>query len=296
MPTTASHHRPTFMRALARAACLIAALSCAAAQAQTVPVRLIGFNDFHGNLEAGNNSLQLADPEHAGHTLKVSVGSAASLAGLIGTLRGEARHSVVLSSGDLIGAAPLVSTLFKHESTVAVMNAMGLDFSIVGNHEFDGGVDELRRLVRGDCPQAGTPGTPCADGKYPGMRFALLAANVIDADGQPIFAPTVVKEFEGIKVGFIGVVTRSTPGIVRPSGIRGLKFLDEAKTLNRYAAELQRQGVQAIVAVVHEGGEIEGDWNDTACAKREGAIFKIADRLAPSIDVVFSAHTKAMTA
>ena len=293
MPIAAVRHRSTFARTLVRAGlCVIAAVSCVvAAHAQTVPVRLIGFNDFHGNLEAGNNSLQLADPEHPGHMLKVPVGSAASLAGLVGTLRGEARHSVVLSSGDLIGAAPLVSTLFKHESTVAVMNAMGLDFSIVGNHEFDGGVDELRRLVRGECSPASAPGTPCADGKYPGMRFTMLAANVIDADGQPIFAPTLVKEFEGLKIGFIGVVTRTTPGIVRPSGIRGLKFLDEAKTLNRYAAELQRQGVQAIVAVVHEGGEVEGDWNDTACAKREGAIFKIAERLAPSIDVVFSAHT-----
>lgn len=284
----------TFARMLMRAAACFAfsvSLCAPAIAASSVPVRLIAFNDFHGNLEAGNNSLQLADPEHPGHTLKVQVGSAASLSGLVGTLRGEVQNSVVLSSGDLIGAAPLISTLFKHESTVAVMNAMGLDLGVVGNHEFDGGVDELRRLARGDCAPSGAPGAKCADGQYPGMRFALLAANVVGADGQPIFAPTLVKEFGGIKIGFIGVVTRSTPGIVRPSGIRGLKFLDEAKTLNHYAAELQRQGVQAIVAVVHEGGEVEGDWNDTACAKREGAIFKIADRLAPSIDVVFSAHT-----
>ncbi len=280
-------------------ALLLAATSQAAPQtapdaARGVAVRLIGFNDFHGHLEAGNNALTLPDPRAPGQQVRVGAGGAASLAGLIGQLRGEAAHSVVFSSGDLIGAAPLVSSLFRHETTIAAMNAIGLDFAITGNHEFDAGFAELRRIAGGGCADdAGADGTTlsCADGRFAGARFAYLAANVEGPDGKPVLPPTWIKTIDGVKIGFIGVVTRTTPGIVMPSGIARLQFRDEAGTLNRHAGQLQRQGVQAIVAVVHEGGTVDADWNDTRCAGAQGRIFEIARALAPSIDLVFSAHT-----
>lgn len=274
---------------------LVLSFVCVAptAWAGTVQLRLIAFNDFHGNLEPGNNTLKLTLPNDPTHTVTVPTGGVAWLGGLIRQLRGEVPNSVVFSSGDLVGAAPLASTLFRHESTIAVMNAIGLDFDIAGNHEFDAGETELERLLHGGCA-ANVPDIPitsCALGTYEGAKFPLLAANVEGPDGRPVFKPTFVKEFGGIKVGFIGIVTRETPSIVKVSGIKGLKFRDEAVTLNRYARVLKRQGVNAIVAVVHEGGVVETQWNDPGCAGKRGRIFEIANKLSRDIDLVFSAHT-----
>lgn len=276
-----------------RIALLACLLFAAGAQAAGIPLRLIAFNDFHGHLEAGANTLALPDPDDPAKTVYVPAGGAAWLAGLITQLRREATHTAVFSSGDMIGATPLVSALFRHESTIQVMNAIGLDFGVVGNHEFDAGADELRRVAHGGCGQNSTavPTTSCASGAYDGAAFKLLAANVEDGDGRPIFPPWLVKEYGGIKVGFIGVVTRQTPSIVRRSGVAGLRFRDEAATLNRYAAQLKGQGVEAIVAVVHEGGAVATHWNDTACAGAQGEIFSIAEQLSADIDLVFSAHT-----
>lgn len=273
-------------------------LGSATQAAEPVPLRLIGINDFHGNLEAGSLSLTLPDPQAPGTPLRVPAGGAAALAGLVQTLRAGAPHSLMLSAGDLIGASPLVSTLFRHESTVEVMNRIGLELDVLGNHEFDAGVAELKRVARGGCaataPESAV--SSCALGTYAGARFPLLSANVLDTRGRPVFAPYVVKRYAGIRVGIIGAVTRSTPSIVVPSGVAGLRFIDEAEAVNRAARHLRAQGVKAIVAVFHEGGELgtpqqRGDWNDTRCTDAHGPIFEIAKRLSPDVGVIFSAHT-----
>jgi 5'-nucleotidase len=269
--------------------------------AAPVNVRLLAFNDFHGHLEPGGNALNLPDPANPANLMRVATGGAAFLAGKLDELRAGQPHTVTLSSGDLIGASPLASSLFRDEPTIEVMNALRLDLNAVGNHEFDRGLAELRRLVDGGCApnpsDAATTSCPDPARPYAGARFAdgpgrgFLAANVVDAAGQPVLPPYAVRRFGGQRVGFIGVVTRVTPTIVVPSGVAGLRFLDEADTLNRYAAELEAQGVKAIVAMVHEGGTTRGSWNDTTCPGAEGPIFDIHRRLSPAIDVVFSAHS-----
>jgi 5'-nucleotidase len=267
-------------------------LTPAAADPPTVAVRIIAINDFHGHLEPGENIVTVPDPTDSGRSLSLRSGGAAQLATRIAQLRAERLHSVVVSSGDLIGASPLVSGLFHDEPTIEVMNAIGIDLNAVGNHEFDRGVRQLQRLAHGGCDSGVGERRSCAGdgGRYDGARFAFLAANVVGRDDdRPIFAPTLVREIAGVKIGFIGVVTRATPGIVVPSGVAGVRFLPEAPTLNRHARELQAQGVQAIVAVVHEGGETEGGFND--CRNPRGAIFDIVRELDTAIDIVLSAHT-----
>ena len=273
-------------------------LSAAAQAAEPVQLRLIGINDFHGNLESTGLSLSLPDPQGGEKPLRVPVGGAAALAGLVKALRAEAPNSLMLSGGDLISAAPLVSTMFRHESTVEVMNAIGLDVSTVGNHEFDNGAVELKRIANGGCAenQPGAPTTSCALGPYRGARFQYLSANVADATGRTLFAPSVIKNVRGIRVGVIGAVTRTTPSIVSPSGVAGLRFLDEADAVNRAARHLKAQGVKVIVMTIHEGGELgppqkRGDWNDTSCPDAHGPIFEIAKRVTHDVDVIFSAHT-----
>jgi 5'-nucleotidase len=276
---------------LAVASALLTSPHDVRSQDATVPVRLIAFNDFHGHLEAGENEVQVPDPADPGRSVALRAGGAAHLATLIGSLRAEQRHNVVVSTGDLIGASPLVSGLFHDEPTIEVMNALGIDVNAAGNHEFDHGVAELQRIVTGGCRESGElHRKSCSRARYAGARFPFLAANVVDrTTGRPVLPSTFVKTLDGVRIGFIGVVTRSTPGIVIPSGVAGVRFLSEARVLNEQARMLQADGVQAIVAVVHEGGHADGGFN--GCSNPRGPIFGIVRELEPAIDVVLSAHT-----
>jgi 5'-nucleotidase len=284
--------------ATAGAAALLAACASAPAPQAPVTLRVIAFNDLHGNLESSSLVLPHPDPAKPGQALRMAVGGAAHMAGLIQSLRAGAQHSVVVSSGDAIGATPLVSALFWHESTIDVMNRMGVDIATLGNHEFDAGVAELQRLVNGGCrgPKAGDPAVSCALGEYPGAKFPIVSANIVQDNGRPLVSPSIIREVGGIKVGFIGAVTTDMPSLVVPSGIAGLRFIDEAKAINAEAARLQAAGVQALVAVIHEGGNTGEpgstmEWNDAGCANRRGAIFEIEKQLSPAVDVVLSGHS-----
>ena len=280
------------------AALLLAGCATAPLPQAPVTLRVIAFNDLHGNLESAGLVLPHPDPAKPGQPLRVAVGGAAYKAGLVKALRAGAAHSVVVSSGDAIGATPLVSALFWHESTIDVMNRIGVDVATLGNHEFDAGVAELQRIIAGGCrePKAGDPAVSCALGRYEGAKFAHISANVVQANGRPLVAPSVIREYGGIKVGFIGAVTIDTPSLVVPSGIVGLRFIDEAIAINAEAARLQAAGVQTLIAVIHEGGSTGEagstmEWNDAGCAARRGAIFDIEKQLSQAVDVVLSGHS-----
>jgi 5'-nucleotidase len=281
--------RRTVRQTVALALLLIAA---ATAGASPLTLRIIAINDFHGHLEPGDNAIAVPHPADPTRSVPLRSGGAAFVASRVRALRAEVTHSVFVSSGDLIGASPLVSALFRDEPTIEAMNLIGLQLNAVGNHEFDQGVDELRRVAGGGC--ATTPRgelATCAhpDGRYDGARFPLLAANVVDSSGKTLLAPSWTVAVDGIRVAFIGAVTRVTPSIVRPAGVRGWRFTAEAAAINREAARLRAAGVAAIVALVHEGGEAQGGLN--GCDNPQGAIFDIARALDATIDVVLSAHT-----
>ena len=273
----------------------MALLTCASAFAQTptstARIRLIAINDFHGHVEAGENTIEVRDPQDPARTVPLRVGGAAHLATLIARLRAEQPHAVVVSSGDLIGASPLTSGLFHDEPTIEVMNAIGLDINALGNHEFDRGIEELRRIARGGCARDKRDHRQsCERGDYAGAKFAFIASNVFErASGRAVFDPTIVKTIDGVKIGFIGAVTRGTPGIVVPSGVAGLRFSSESVALNEQARQLKAAGVHTIIAVVHEGGDTDGGFDE--CVNPRGAIFDIERRLDAAIDVVLSAHT-----
>jgi len=203
--------------------------------AQTpLQLRIIGINDFHGHLEPGDNVVQVPDPRHPARTVALRSGGAAYVATRIRELRSDAPHSLVISSGDLIGASPFVSGLFYDEPTVAVMNAIGLDVNAVGNHEFDRGVAELQRIAIGGCRAESSGGRISCPGQIPfaGARFPFIAANVTDRDGKALFAPSFVREIDGVRIGIIGAVTRSTASIVKQDAVAGLRFAAEAAALN----------------------------------------------------------------
>lgn len=279
-----------FPRAVAALVIPLLAGACALAPlpAPTVELRLIAFNDFHGHLETPSSGWLVPDPTAPGGRARIGAGGAASLATAIRELRGARANTAVVGAGDLVGASPLVSALFLDEPTIAALAEAGLEFSAVGNHEFDRGRDELLRLVDGGChPKEG-----CFAGLYAGARFRYLAANVIDAvTGRPFLPAYEIRRYEGVPVAFVGAVLESTPSIVDRRGIRGLEFRDEAESVNALVPELRRQGVEAIVLLIHEGGQSSGGFDDPDCPGFEGAIVDIVRRLDRAVDVVVSGHT-----
>ena len=133
-------------------------------------VQLLGINDFHGNL-APPGTITLPGG------VRTPAGGAEYLATHINALRAQNRNTLVVSAGDNIGASPLVSGLFHDEPTIEALNAMGVDISSVGNHEFDEGSAELLRMQDGGCH----PVDGCQDGDgFAGADFDYLAANVTD--------------------------------------------------------------------------------------------------------------------
>ncbi|QBC43421.1 bifunctional metallophosphatase/5'-nucleotidase [Iodobacter fluviatilis] len=254
-----------------------------------VDVKLIAINDFHGNIEAADGiTLTSTDPKDPSKTIKTPVGGAEYLATWVKNLKLKNPNNVVVSAGDLIGASPMISALYHDEPTIEVMNALGLDFNAVGNHEFDDGSAELLRMQNGGC-HADKIG--CADGKFDGAKFKFLAANVQDSKtGKTLFPAYQIKEFQGVKIGFIGMTLKGTAGIVTPAGVAGLDFKDEVETANKLVPELQKQGVETIVVLLHEGG-VTVDKKQNECNGISGPIVEIANKLDKAIDVVISGHT-----
>ena len=259
----------------------------------TVAIKLIAFNDLHGNLEPPKTSITA--PSSTGGTVAVPAGGAAYLASAIASLRAKNPNHAVVSAGDMIGASPLVSALFLDEPTIEAVNLMKIDFNAVGNHEFDKGQTELLRMKNGGCAK-NTALEPCQVNKaFPGANFGFLAANTVKADGATLFPATGMKTFtQGgatVKVGFIGMTLKGTPSIVTPSGVAGLTFKDEADTANALIPGLRAQGADVIVVVVHEGATTAVGYNDKSCTGLSGDLLPILNRLDSSVDVVVSGHT-----
>jgi 5'-nucleotidase len=263
-----------------------------------VTVKVIAMNDFHGNIEvpAANNggSVVLKDPANAAGTT-VRSGGAAYLATLIKQLRASNANSIVVGAGDMVGASPVTSTLTHDEATVDILNQIGLEVTSVGNHEFDHGKGELQRLQNGGCYVGGTVGkdTCINGGVFPGASYKWLSANVVDtASGKTLFPATYVKKFGKASVGFIGLTLKGTPAVVTSTGVTGLNFLDEATTINSYAAQLKKDGVDAVVVLIHQGGQTTASTlNDQSCPNLSGDILPIVDALGKDVDVVVSGHT-----
>lgn len=276
------------------------------APAGMVKVQILAFNDFHGAIRTptpGSSGLVVPpdDPASVGGTpisgspnLRINAGGAVYLAEHIKRLRASNPNTVVISAGDMTGASPLISSMYDEEPTINVMNAIGLDYNAVGNHEFDNGVAELRRLQSGGCnPDSQTPtgGSCFIDPTFVGAKFRYLAANVDQPGMTTLFPAYAVKQIGGAKIAFIGMTLRATPGATIPGATDGLVFRDEVETVNALVPELKSQRVDAIIVVLHQGGVQRGTYNE--CDTLSGTIVGIADALDPSVDAIVSGHTHA---
>ncbi|MGH8167045.1 MAG: bifunctional metallophosphatase/5'-nucleotidase, partial [Woeseiaceae bacterium] len=237
-----------------------------------VELKILAINDFHGNLEARRDEL----------------GGAGYLATHLRRAEARAPYAAIVSAGDLIGATPLISSLFHDEATIEIASLWGLDFNAVGNHELDEGSAELLRMQHG--------GAHPVDGESPagpfaGAEFQFLAANVIvDDSGKTLFPAYAIERYEGIPVAFIGLTLEDTPSVVTTSAAAGLSFTDEADTINALVGELRRKGIEAIVVVIHQGG-VQDDGGEDDCVDFGGPIVDIVERTDAAVDVFVTGHT-----
>ena len=254
--------------------------------------RFFSFNDFHGALDPPTGSGGLVNGTPAGGAEYL----ATTLKGLRADAEAHGQKTLTVGAGDMVGASPLLSAAFHDEPTIETLNLLQMDVTSVGNHEFDEGVTELLRLQNGGCH----PTDGCQDGDpFYGADFPYLAANTVYKDsGKTILPAYTTRTVQGVKVGFIGMTLEGTPEIVNPAGITTVKFLDEVETANKYADQLLAKGVEALVLLIHEGGQQNvpvttppTPVDPSGCANFTGALPPIVAGLDPEFDLVVSGHT-----
>lgn len=259
-----------------------------ATRAEGVTIQILALNDFHGNIEAPQGQTTWNDH---GEIRQAQLGGAARLGSALARIRQDQPHTITVAAGDMIGASPLTSAHFLDEPAILALNLVGLELAAVGNHEFDRGPAELRRMQDGGCEKF-TSREPCAlDSSFGGASFAFLAANVLDEQGQTLFSGTALRDFGPARIGIIGMTLKETATLVSPAGIAGYRFADEAETANREAARLLSEGADTIVLLLHQGGYVDPAFNVADCPGLSGPVLPILDRLDPAIGLVISGHT-----
>ncbi|GLB61658.1 bifunctional metallophosphatase/5'-nucleotidase [Cytobacillus sp. NCCP-133] len=232
-------------------------------------IKLLGINDLHGQL----NVTRQVNGQPAGR--------ADYLAAYLRQRAAESENTILLHTGDMIGASPPLSALLKDEPTIHFLNLMGFDIGTVGNHELDEGAAELIRLLYGV--------KPTATGGFTGSQFPWIAANVIsNHTGKPLLPPFKILKRSGMPIGFIGVVMKETPNLVAPSGVKGLTFTDEAEAINKYAGMLKKKGVRAIVVLAHIPGKSKAGGEQPT-----GLLIDLAKNVDDEVDILFGGHNHA---
>ncbi|MCT2295201.1 5'-nucleotidase C-terminal domain-containing protein, partial [Brachybacterium muris] len=225
-------------------------LGSAAAAEPGETVTLVTFNDFHG-------ALSVVKPFACAVT---------------NALAGD-ENSGLISAGDSVGGSEFASAVQNDEPTLDFLNALGVQATAVGNHEFDQGKDDLMdRLV----PRSG---------------FPILAANVYFEDtDERLLEPYAIVEAGGVKVAVVGAVTTLTPSKVSPVAVEGLEFRDPVDSVNAAVEELKASGEEfdVIVASYHEGAGASAD-PGTAPSAGDRAIFtKIVEQTSADVDAIFN--------
>jgi 5'-nucleotidase len=239
----------------------------ASAAPDPVQIDIVDINDFHGRIQAVGEE---GDP------------STVAFAGTVEEIRAENPDGTVfVSAGDNIGASLFESAFEQDRPTIDVLDALGLQASAVGNHEFDQGYADLTGRV-----------ADAADWPY-------LGANVyLDGTDEPALDEYAVVPVQGVDVAFVGVVTDATPTLVSPAGVAAVDFGDPVEALNRVTAELQ-DGDEAngeadvVVALVHDGasaGTPDGATLEAEVAA--GGVFAdIVTESDPRIAAILTGHT-----
>lgn len=185
---------------------------------------------------------------------------------------------LIIDAGDIIQGTPLDTYMVKNQSEwkpgehpmFAAYRKIGYDVINCGNHEFNFGLDYLR--------------------KASAKNDNLLGANIIDTQSgktwdavKPYVMKTVKIDGEPVKIGIIGTVTPSIPNFEAPSHFAGVRFADQIPVMQQYIRELKEQGADILIGVTHSG--VERADRDSA----ENQVIGIA-KACPELNLLICAH------
>ena len=249
------------MKRLSRAALAVVATTAVSFSALAVPafadeannveLNILGVTDFHGHIE------QKAVKDDDGVITGYSEMGASGVACYVDAEREANPNTSFITVGDNIGGSPFVSSILKDEPTLQALNAIGVDASALGNHEFDQGYSDLVNRVSLD-------GSGSA-------KFPYLGANV--EGGTPAPAKSEIIEMDGVKIAYVGAVTEETATLVSPAGIEGITFTGDIDAINAEADRVIGAGeADVVIALLH-------------------AQAAPTDPFSSNVDVVFSGHT-----
>lgn len=206
-------------------------------------------------------------------------GSAEYLAAYLKKYKQENTNTLLVHAGDMVGGSPPISSQFQDEPTIEFLNLLHFDVGTPGNHELDEGVNEMKRLIHG--------GFNKKTGYFQGANTAYSSANIIDRkSGTPLLPPYVIKQMDGIDIGFIGVVTKETNMYVSPENRKEVEITDEVSAINRTVKLLKEKGIEVIVVLAHDSAKSE-----KAGANSTGALVEMAPKIDDEVDVIFAGHS-----
>ena len=281
---------------LVAVAVMLAAGGLAAAPASpsdAVVLTVVATNDVHNQLRPPEDG-SIGDLAGLAAPGDDPVGGLAYFAAHLDEVRSRAPEALYVDAGDMTGVGRGVARMFGDEPTIEAMNLLGLDVMAAGNHEFDAGLDHLRRLYAGGCHAH-----DCAyrhDAPYEGAAFATLSANVVEAaTGRPVLPAWTLREVSGVRVGIVGLTTMLDEGRldafeedeeVRSRAIR--EAVDPA------VEEVVAAGAQVVVLVWHAGSRQQTlTWraDPNGCENMRGSTWNLREHLPDAVDLVVDGHT-----
>ncbi|MFC2055857.1 bifunctional metallophosphatase/5'-nucleotidase, partial [Chloroflexota bacterium] len=162
---------------------------------------------------------------------------AANLAGLWDAEDYAKNNAILVLSGGDNWIGPAISTWFFGQGMVEVMNAMAYDASVIGNHEFDFGLNILEtRLGEASFPYLSA-----------NMRYKKNGEVPTDLGIEPY---TII-DLNGIKVGIIGLTTTATPRVTNPKNVAEFDFIEYRQALEEYVPKVREAGADIVILASH---------------------------------------------
>jgi 2',3'-cyclic-nucleotide 2'-phosphodiesterase (5'-nucleotidase family) len=238
-----------------------------AAPLSAVTLTILHTSDLHGHVAAQD---ELADRDLGEGLARVAATARA--------VRSEGRPVLLLDSGDTIQGTPAQAMVAAgtvgdgSDPIVRAMNEIGYDAMAVGNHEFDFGLERLRRCRA----QA---------------RFPWLSANIVDERGLRAFPPYLVREIAGVRVGILGLTTPNVPSWEPPDHLAGLRFLDTVEEARRDVPLLRgKERCDLVIVLTHQGFERDPATGRDRGTAEENQAYAIATQVT-GIDLLLTGHT-----
>ena len=215
------------------------------AEAETVKITILGTTDLHANIYNWSY-------EDGKETQDFGM---AKVYSVVEDVRKANPNTLLIDNGDTIQGTILSDDLYNFDlklkhPVIDVMNFMGYDAMTLGNHEFNFGLDMVKKIQEE-------------------AKFPVLAANATySKDGSYLAKPYIIKEVAGVKVGILGLTNPNIPKWDGPK-VEDLKFATPLESAEKHIKEMKDAGVDLIILSTHMGytPEYGGDGADEIIAK-----------------------------